>query len=212
MDQKERMKKGQLYWPNDPQIMKEQNATRDLLYQFNHTKPHEDQKRQELMKLMFGDVGPDCYLEIPVRANWGCRHVHLGRGVYINFNATFVDDSDIYIGDHTMCGPNVTFVTAAHPVWPSLRLREYQYNLPVFIGKNCWLGAGVNIMPGVHIGDNSVIGAGSLVTHDIPANVVAYGLPAQVQRQIGQHDREYYHKQLKIDWDNLPPEDPEDQQ
>lgn len=203
MNQRERMDRGQLYLPGDPQIMKQQAATRDLLWEFNQLKPSQTNEMKKLMKQMFAEIGPDCYLERPVRANWGCRHVHLGRGVYFNFNATFVDDCDIYVGDHTMCGPNITIVTAAHPVWPSLRLREYQYNLPVFIGKNCWLGAGVTILPGVHIGDNSVIGAESLVTHDIPAGVVAYGSPCRVQRQINQHDREYYHKQLKIDWDNI---------
>ena len=98
-----------------------------------------------------------------------------------------------------MLGPNVVLATAGHPIDPQLREKALQYNLPVRIGRNCWLGAGVIVMPGVTIGDNSVIGAGSVVTKDIPANVVAVGNPCRVMRPIGQHDREYYWQDKKID-------------
>lgn len=98
-----------------------------------------------------------------------------------------------------MIGPNVTLASASHPIWPALRERGYQYNLPIHIGKNCWLGAGVIVVPGVTIGDNSVIGAGAVVTKDIPANVVAVGTPCKVLRPIGERDRKYYHGQIKID-------------
>ena len=103
--------------------------------------------------------------------------MHFGKGVYANFNLTLVDDNHIYIGDSTLLGPNVVIATAGHPILPELREKGYQYNIPVRIGKNCWLGAGVVVLPGVTIGDNSVIGAGSIVTKDIPSNVVAYGNP-----------------------------------
>ena len=98
-----------------------------------------------------------------------------------------------------MSTPNVTLASAGHPILPELREHGYQYNLPIHIGKNCWLGAGVIVVPGVTIGDNSVIGAGAVVTKDIPANVVAVGTPARVLRKIGDHDRKYYHGQLEID-------------
>jgi len=98
-----------------------------------------------------------------------------------------------------MFGPNVVIATGGHPILPQLREQGYQYNMPVHIGKNCWLGAGVLVMPGVTIGDNTVIGAGSVVTKDIPANVVAVGNPCKVLREIGEHDREYYYKDLRID-------------
>ena len=98
-----------------------------------------------------------------------------------------------------MMGPNVTLASAGHPILPELREHGYQYNLPIHIGKNCWLGAGVIVVPGVTIGDNSVIGAGAVVTKDIPANVVAVGTPARALRKIGDHDRKYYHGQLEID-------------
>lgn len=114
-----------------------------------------------------------------------------------------MDDTHIYVGDATMFGPNVTIATAGHPILPELREQAYQYNMPVRIGKNCWLGAGVIVMPGVTIGDNTVIGAGSIVTKDIPANVVAVGNPCRVMREIGEHDREYYFKERRIEYENL---------
>ena len=125
--------------------------------------------------------------------------MHVGNGVYGNCNLTLVDDTDIYIGDHCMFGPNVTVATAGHPVEPNLRSRGMQFNVPVHIGKNVWVGAGAVILPGVTIGNNSVIGAGSVVTKDIPANCVAVGNPCRVLREIGEHDRIYYYKDRKID-------------
>ena len=113
---------------------------------------------------------------------------------------TLVDDSHIYVGDYTMIGPNVTIATAGHPILPELREKGYQYNMEVHIGKNCWLGAGVVVLPGVTIGDNVVVGAGSIVTKDIPSNVVAVGNPCKVLREVNERDREYYFKDRKIDY------------
>ena len=152
-----------------------------------------------MMKEMFASVGEGCYIEPPFHANFGGHHVHLGNYVYANFNLTCVDDTHIYIGDNTMIGPNVTLATAGHPLLPCLREKGYQFNLPIHIGKNCWLGAGVIVLPGVNIGDNSVIGAGSIVTKDIPSNVVAYGTPCKVIREISKNDEIYYYKNRKID-------------
>jgi galactoside O-acetyltransferase len=104
--------------------------------------------------------------------------------LYANFNLTLVDDTHIYVGDYTMFGPNVTIATAAHPIEPEVREQGYQYNKPVRIGKNCWIGAGAIIVPGITIGDHVVIGAGSVVTKDIPSNVVAVGNPCRVLREI----------------------------
>lgn len=191
MGMKERMFTGELYYPNEESIFDEQLKKLDLLYEFNSTRPTEQKKRQELMKEMFAEIGENCYLEPPFHANWGGAHMHLGDSVYANFNFTAVDDSHIYIGAYTMIGPNVTVATAGHPILPELREKAYQFNMPVHIGRNCWIGAGAVIMPGVTIGDNSVIGAGSVVTKDIPANVVAYGNPCRVAREISEHDREF---------------------
>lgn len=198
MGMKERMFTGELYYPNEESIFDEQLKKLDLLYEFNSTRPTEQKKRQELMKEMFAEIGENCYLEPPFHANWGGAHMHLGNSVYANFNFTAVDDSHIYIGSYTMIGPNVTVATAGHPILPELREKAYQFNMPVHIGRNCWIGAGAVIMPGVTIGDNSVIGAGSVVTKDIPANVVAYGNPCRVAREINEHDREVYYKDRRI--------------
>lgn len=119
--------------------------------------------------------------------------------VYGNFGTTFVDDADIYVGDYVMFGPHVVVATAGHPILPSLRERAMQFNRPVRIGNNVWIGANAAVMPGVTIGDNSVIGAGSVVTKDIPANVVAVGSPCKVLREIGERDREYFYKNEKYD-------------
>ena len=104
--------------------------------------------------------------------------------VYANYHLTCVDDTHIYIGDYTMLGPNVTIATAGHPILPELREKGLQYNMPVHIGRNCWIGAGAIIMPGITIGDNVVVGAGSVVTKDIPENSVAVGNPCKVIRKI----------------------------
>ena len=107
-------------------------------------------------------------------------------------NLTLVDDGEIFIGSHTMIGPNVTLVATGHPVRPDLRYQGAQYSLPVHIGENVWIGANVTVLPGVTIGDNAVIGANSLVTKDIPANTVAYGSPCKVIREINERDDVYY--------------------
>lgn len=203
MSMKDKLHTGELYLPDDDEIMKEQVKCLELLYDFNATRPSEMEKRTELLKKMFAEIGEGCYIEPPFHANWGGHNVHFGSHVYANFNLTLVDDTHIYVGDHTMIGPNVTIATGSHPVLPALRERGMQYNMPVRIGVNCWIGAGALIMPGVTVGDNSVIGAGSVVTRDIPANVVAVGNPCRVMREIGERDREFYYRDRKIDWDDI---------
>jgi len=198
---KDKLHTGELYLPDDDSIMEEQLKCLDKLYDFNATRPTELKKREEMLKDMFAEIGGGCYIEPPLHTNWGGRHVHFGKNVYANFNLTLVDDTHIYVGDYTMIGPNVTIATAGHPILPELRKQNYQYNAPVHIGKACWLGAGVVIVPGVTIGDNVVIGAGSVVTKDIPSNVVAVGNPCRILREVNEHDREYYFKDKKI-----PPE------
>ena len=193
----------EIYFPGDEDLLKEQFAYIDKLYNYNATRPYEGEKRAQLLREMLAEVGENCYIEPPLHSNFGGHHVHLGKNVYANFNLTLVDDTHIYIGDCTMIGPNVTIATASHPVLPELREKGYQYNVPVHIGRNCWLGAGVVVLPGVTIGDNTVIGAGSIVTKDIPANVVAVGNPCRVLREIGQKDREMYFRGRPINWDAL---------
>ena len=183
---------------DDPELMKYQQECLDKLFEYNSLRPSETEKKAALLKEMFAEIGEDCYIETPFHANFGGAHVHFGKNVYANFNLTLVDDTHIYVGDYTMFGPNVTLATAGHPVLPELREKLYQFNLPIHIGRNCWLGAGVIVLPGVSIGDNSVIGAGSIVTKDIPSNVVALGNPCRVLRPISERDREYYTKDRRF--------------
>lgn len=199
MDNKARMHNVQLYDPGDGDIMKEQLVCLEKLYDFNMTRPTEAEKREAMLKEMFAEIGEGCYIEPPFHANFGGKHIHFGSHVYANFNFTAVDDTHIYVGDYTMIGPNVVLATAGHPINPELRQKAYQYNAPIHIGKNCWLGAGVMVMPGVTIGDNVVIGAGSVVTKDQPSNVIAVGNPCRVLREVNEHDREYYFKDRKIE-------------
>ena len=203
MTNKEKLHSGKLYLPGDDEIMTEQFQCLEKLYDFNMTRPSEQQKRQEMLKDMFAEIGEDCYIEPPFHANWGGHNVHFGKCVYANFNLTMVDDTHIYVGDYTLFGPNVTVATAGHPIDPELREKTYQYNKAVHIGRNCWIGAGAVIVPGITIGDNVVIGAGSVVTKDIPANVVAVGNPCKVLREINEHDKEFYFKDCKIDYNDL---------
>ena len=190
---------GEIYFPGDPEIHREQTACQEKLYDFNMTRPSELEKRTALLKDMFAEIGEGCYIEPPLHANFGGRHVHFGHWIYANYNLTLVDDTHIYVGDETMFGPNVTIATAGHPICPELRVKGLQYNMPVRIGRNCWLGAGVVVLPGVTIGDNVVIGAGSVVTRDIPSDVVAVGNPCRVLRPVGEQDRQFYYKNRRID-------------
>lgn len=202
-EMKDRLHTGELYLPQDDSIMEDQLKRLDRLRQFNQTSPLDLGRREAMLKEMFAEIGEGCYIEPPFHSNFGGGHVHFGKGVYANFNLTCVDDTHIYVGDYTMFGPNVTIATAGHPILPELRQQGYQYNMPVRIGRNCWLGAGVVVLPGITIGDNVVVGAGSIVTKDLPSNVVAVGNPCRVLREIGEHDREYYFKDRRIDYDNL---------
>lgn len=203
MTDKEKMHTGDIYYPSDDSIMNEQLECLDKLYDFNMTRPTQLELRESMLKDMFAEMGENCYIEPPLHANWGGKHCHFGDNVYANFNLTLVDDTHIYVGDCTMIAPNVVIATAGHPILPELREKAYQYNMPVHIGRNCWIGAGALIMPGVTIGDNTVIGAGSVVTKDIPANVVAVGNPCKVLREISDYDKEYYFKNRKINYSDL---------
>ena len=203
MTQYERMTAGLIYDPADGEIMAEQGTYQQRAWEFNQLSPAQAEEKQRYMREVFAECGENCYIELPFRANWGGRHLHLGNGVYANFNLTLVDDGHIYVGDKVMFGPNVTITTANHPVEPSLRARGLQYNKDIYIGENAWIGAGAVILPGVRIGKDAVIGAGSVVNRDIPDGVVAVGVPCRVLRPVSQHDRDFFFRDQRIDWENL---------
>ena len=186
---REKMLEGLLYDCNDKEILDEQIPYIDKLFEFNQLRPTQLEEKQKYMKAVFAGCGDNCYIELPFRANWGGHHVHFGNNVYVNFNGVFVDDGEIFIGDNVLIGPNVTLVTATHPIDSELRKKTYQYNKDIHIEENVWLGANVVVLPGVTIGKNTVIGAGSIVTRDIPGDVVAYGCPCKVKRKITEKDK-----------------------
>ena len=199
MTQFERMDAGLLYDCGAEEILKTQFPYQDRLWEFNQLKPSDLAAKEAYMKDVFAECGENCYIELPFHANWGGAHVHFGNNVYANYNLTLVDDGHIYVGDNVLFGPNVTVATPGHPIDPELRLRGLQFNKDVRIGTNVWIGAGAVLLPGVTIGENTVIGAGSVVTKDIPANVVAVGNPCKVLREIGEHDKEFFYKNERID-------------
>lgn len=199
MNNKERKELGLVYHYDDPTLYNGQREYQELLYDYNLLRPSQVEKKQELLKKMFAEIGEGCTIEVPLHANWGGHHVHFGKGIYCNSHLTLVDDGHIYVGDHCMIAPNVVIATAGHPILPILREHNYVYCQDVHIGKNVWIGSGVSILPGVTIGDDCVIGAGSIVNKDIPSGVVAYGVPCKVVRKINEKDKKYYFRDKTLD-------------
>lgn len=194
---REKMEQGLLYTDMGENLPDERLYCKELVYDYNNTRPSEEEKRAEILKNLLGDMGRDIWIETPVRFAYGNR-THIGDFFYANFNLVIVDDIDVYIGNHVMFAPNVTITATGHPVHPDLRPFGEQFSIPVHIEDNVWIGSCVTILPGVTIGKGSVIGAGSIVTKDIPANVVAVGNPCRVLRPITDRDREYYYKDMKM--------------
>lgn len=184
-----KMKSGEIYNSADDELLTIQARANQMVFDYNHTPLYEKEKRQSLLKEIFASVGENVTIETPFNANWGLN-TSLGKNFYSNFNMTLVDDADITIGDYVKFGPNCVLTTASHPIEPSLRRQAYQFNRPIVIADNVWLGSNVVVFGGVSIGENSVIGAGSIVTKDVPANVVAYGNPCKVIRTV--NDDEFY--------------------
>ncbi|MGN0250921.1 MAG: sugar O-acetyltransferase [Oliverpabstia sp.] len=209
MNLRDRMKSGMLFYEHghkDPvdirqeqELNEERKHCKEVMYDYNNTRPSEGKRRLELLKSILGDCGDRVFIETPVHMSYG-SHVHLKEHFYANFNLVLVDDTDIYIGNEVMIGPNVTICTTGHPVYPLYRQMVAHYSLPIHIGDNVWIGANSVVLPGVTIGENTVIGAGSIVTRDIPANVVAVGNPCRVMREITDRDREYYFRDMKVDF------------
>lgn len=206
MDKKteELLNSGGLYDPRE--LGESQRKLREEANQYNLTPsdPSSLKRREARLKKRLKRAGKNIYIEPPFHSSWGLSHVTIGDHFYSNFNLTLIDDAEIIIGNYVRCGPNVTIVTASHPISPSLRRSQIEYNKPVFISSGVWIGANVTILPGVKIGKNSVIGAGSVVTKDIPDNVVARGSPCKVYRKITEKDEELYDhdKEIGQEWRN----------
>ena len=194
MTMKERINSGKLFTDDCEGMPEERTSCKLNMNAFNASSPTDVQKRFEIMEKLFGKE-TKAWIEPPFYCCYG-THITIGDMSYINFNCNFVDDGKITIGKKVMFGPAVTIATVGHPINPDMR--EYMYTNPVTIEDNCWIGAGVTICPGVTIGENSVIGAGSVVVHDIPANSVAVGNPCRVLREINEDDKKYYYKDRPI--------------
>ena len=190
------MKHGYL-WTDDEENMALQAHAKMLIRKYNALPPEAEQERAELLPQIFGKVGRNVWLVPPISAAVG-KYVSIGEGTYANMNLTLIDDWKITIGKNVLIGPNVTISTTGHPISPRHR-SDGMYSFPVTVGDNVWIGANVIILPGVTIGENSVIGAGSVVTKDIPANVVAFGSPCHVHREIGERDEKYYFRDRRFD-------------
>ncbi len=193
MTQREKLASGCLYTDMDEGMAEERLRGKELVYDFNHTRPSERTKREALIQQLMGRIGKNFWIEPPLHVAYGSQ-IAIGENFYANFNLVVVDDGKVQIGDNVMIAPNVTISTTGHSVDPAVRITGQQFSLPVTIEDNVWIGSGVIINPGVTIGRNSVIGAGSVVTKDVPADVVAAGVPCRVLRPIGEHDRVFYHK------------------
>ena len=187
---------GDLYNCYDPELLQYQSELVEKINEFNKTPETQagHKKRDEILRESLGTYGEGLFILPPIYANFGLKHVHVGKNVFINFSAIFVDDGDIYIGDNVMFGPRVTVITAAHPISPKLRKHQLQFNKPVHIEKNVWIGANVSILPGVTIGENSVVGVGAVVTKDVPPNVIVVGNPAHILREITEEDDKFNDK------------------
>lgn len=187
---------GLLFFPGDPALKAIKLRTHKLNIDYNNTYEDETEKRAEILGEMLGELGEGSFLQGPVTFHYG-QHTKIGKGVFINFNLTVQDDAEVVIDDGCDFGPNVTIVTPVHPMLADERKRMRNergeekrlcYAKPVHVGKNCWICANTTILPGVTIGDNCVIGAGSVVTRDIPANSFAAGNPARVIRTLTEAD------------------------
>ncbi|MGG5947733.1 galactoside O-acetyltransferase [Salmonella enterica] len=197
LSMREKIKKGMLFTDLTEGLPEERLRGKELMYDYNHTRPSEENKRRELIAQMFGKIGRNAWIEPPISFSYG-KNIYIGDNFYANFNLTIVDDYTVTIGNNVMVAPNVTISVTGHPVHFSLRMQGEMFSFPVTIGNNVWIGSQVVINPGVTIGDNSVIGADSVVTKDIPPDVVAAGVPCRVLRKITQRDKEYYYRDLKI--------------
>lgn len=198
MDTIKRLHDGRLYRCDDEQFTAGLDDRLELLDRLNATGHREGVDRTELFDKYFGKAGKNLVLRMPFYASWG-YNIFWGDDCFGNFNLCMIDDCEIHIGDNVLFGPNVTLTTTGHAIDPELRKNMAQFSLPITIGNNVWIGANVAILAGVTIGDDSVIGAGSVVTRDIPSGVVAFGNPCRVEREIGERDREFYFRDRRVD-------------
>lgn len=187
--EKEKMLAGDLYRAFGPELAGERLRCKELVYDFNRTRPSEEKKRLELLRQIFTQFGENSFIEAPMQVDYG-YNVSWGKNSFANYNLVLLDTCPIHIGDYVLIGPDVKIYAATHPTDPQIRLDGPELGKPIRIGNNVWIGGGSIIVAGATIGDNSVIGAGSVVVKDIPANVVAVGNPCKVIKQLEEPKRQ----------------------
>ncbi|ABX80666.1 sugar O-acetyltransferase [Acholeplasma laidlawii] len=197
MSQLKRMLSGELYMAEGEELGKIRDNMLDKLYQYNHAHYNNHKLRDELIKEILGGYKDKLKITPPVYFDYG-KHTFVGKNFYANFDCIFLDVNTITIGDNVMFGPRVGLYTAGHPIDKDVRITGLEYGLPITIGNNVWIGGNVVVMPGVHIGDNTIIGSGSVVTKDIPSDVIAAGNPCKVIRKITTEDKIYWEGKKKI--------------
>ncbi len=203
MTEREKMVAGKLYNPTDKELERLKAKVRQACIEYNRSNEDEQQKRYELLHSVLKSHKKNFYFEPNIRFDYGCN-TSIGENFFANFNCTILDVCPVTIGDNVMFGPNVTIATPMHPIIGEERfisehedgLYDLEYAKPITIGNGVWLASGVIVNGGVTIGDNAVIGSGSVVTKDIPANVIAVGNPCKVLREITEEDSIKYKKHL----------------
>lgn len=178
-------------------LSEERMACKKKLYEYNQSRPEQEEERSRLIKTILGKSGKDTYIEPPFRCDYG-YNIEVGDNFYANYNVTILDIAKVTIGDNVMLAPNVSIYTAGHPIHKDMRNTGYEYGIEITIGNDVWIGGNTVLAPGVKIGNGVVIGAGSVVTKDIPDNVIAAGNPCKVIRKITEEDKKYYYKDRKF--------------
>ncbi len=190
----ELMQAGKLHHWNDPEINELGKKAELLIEQYNATKVGEDETRTNILKELLGEGGDKCFIKPPFRCDYG-KFIEIGEGTFINYDCIILDACKVKIGKHVLIGPRTCIYSASHPIYAPVRAAGYDVSKPVTICDDVWLGGNVVVNPGVTIGHGSVIAAGSVVTKDIPAGVIAAGNPCKVIREINDEDRVYWEKE-----------------
>lgn len=192
MTEREKMQKGLLYDANyDGELIAERMRCKDLCFSYNQTLPSHVGEQEKIIRRLFGKTGERFCITAPFWCDYG-YNIEIGENFYTNHNCIILDGARVSFGDNVFIAPNCTFSTAGHPLDTEQRNRGLEYAYPITVGDNVWFGASVTVLPGVRIGSNTVIGAGSIVNRDIPDGVVAAGNPCRVIRRITEEDRKKY--------------------
>jgi maltose O-acetyltransferase len=193
MDEREKMEAGDLYYGWDPSLYQDFLRAKRLTRLYNNSDENSPVYRENILHQLLGSLGENVYIEPPFHIDYG-RYTSIGKHFYANYDLIISDVAPVTIGDNVMIGPRVGIYTLTHPIDKDVRREDLEYGEPITIGNDVWIGANAVICPGVHIGDGSIVGAGSVVTHDIPSNVIAFGTPCKPRKKILEADRNRWQK------------------